>query len=239
MFILVLDFAVRWLPSLPPDGSSSAPHALLLLVSCSRYLISSTMSLSGDLLKLNRARKAKLMGNVLEITFPKSKKKLVKPLGGFLRPTKSSDSSLLSGQLLFKTREDADKALASELPDGVTLKRKGLESCEVDTLSLKVTGIPDAATADDVSALFPNASAVILKDKKRNDFLFRSDKEFRHLFGKEAVVRFESSDECAACFTKGQDAEIMGHSVTVTFGQKNHKIKKKKRRKQRTIKKEF
>ena len=190
--------------------------------------------MSSHLRNQDRRRKAKLAGSVLSITFPRKEKSFVKSLGGFLRLGKSQDKNL-TGQLVFSRPEDADTAMAFQLPAGITLKRKAPQQTEINVLSLKVTGIPDAAGVDDIAALFPESSDVIVKEKRRNDFFIGTDKQFRNLLGKEAVVRFDSKEECARSFTKSEKAQILGHEVTVTYGQKNRKINKSKRKKQRTI----
>lgn len=183
----------------------------------------------------SHAPKIKPSLKVFHISFPKSEKDFVKSLGGFLRLSKPQGDKLC-GRLQFARPEDAESAMATEAPAGVTITRAAAALHNTDSLSLKVIGIPNGAGIADVSALFPESSTIMLKERRRNNFYIGSDKQSRHLFGMEAVVRFESREARAKAVREAAGAQIMGQKVTITPGQKNHKVNKSLRKNRRQTK---
>ena len=189
--------------------------------------------MAADLLLKNRERKADATGNTLHVSFPSKEKQFMKSLGGFLKLIKSKRKDRLTGLLMMPDRASAQAALSADTPDGVILKQASPRSRETDKLSLKMSGIPDKAGIVDVASLFPAATMIQMKEKRRCNFLFGSDQEFRQTIGQEAVVRFDDEAACGEAFLRSEGINIKGHEVVVTFGQKNKKVNKGKRQKQR------
>ena len=153
--------------------------------------------------------------SILNITFPKKERKFLQSLGGFLKPDgkKSADGKCLTGKMIFLSNEMAEKALSrNDLPDGVVMKRCGWrpKRDEEATDRLKVTGIPIESDMSDVAALFPAATSITIRDLRRTDFLVGSVHQYRKKIGREAIVHFESVEQCQESFRKAGEAQISG-----------------------------
>lgn len=185
------------------------------------------------LIKENTSRQSDLIGRCLTVSFHDSEKAYIQSLGGFFRPTASKTGGMRTGVLMFANREQADAVLRTPRPAGITIKPKGRPDWQLDPLKLVISGIPLHAEESDVKSLFPKAVQTIVRDVRPFNFQIGSDRDYQEMIGKEAVVRFDSEEECAASFKASAGLKILDQEVIVTFGKKNKKLKKQRRKKQR------
>ena len=198
-----------------------------------------------NLLREHRRREAIRSKCILNVTFPPESKESLIGLGGYLKLTKSNDKSILKGQLIFASEEEAKKTKQMILDSNdesikIEPAEMHLPEDRINWTSLKLLRVPKSVSDEEIVSVFTGAISIIRKPERRMNFIWSSRNKYQNEVARdEVIVGFPSKQQCIKRFMACEDLSLGGEKIITLFGQKNVKVPKTKRKKMKDLKRQL